>query len=63
MAIVGFDNLPLSDEFSIGLTSYDYPAEAMAEAALAVMKERIAHPERGLVKVQVAGSLKVRASA
>jgi len=63
VAIVGFDNLPLSDEFSIGLTSYDYPAEAMAEAALAVMKQRIAQPTRGLVKVQVSGSLKVRASA
>lgn len=63
VALIGFDNLPLSDEFSIGLTSYDYPAEAMAEAALAVMKQRIAQPERGLVKVHVQGTLKVRASA
>jgi LacI family transcriptional regulator len=63
VAIIGFDNLPLSDEFSIGLTSYDYPAEGIAEAALAVMKQRIAQPGRGLVKVQVPGSLKVRESA
>jgi LacI family transcriptional regulator len=63
VAIIGFDNLPLSDDVSIGLTSYDYPAEAMAAAALEVMKQRIARPDRGLVKVQVPGSLKVRASA
>lgn len=63
VAVVGFDNLPLGEDFGISLTTYDYPGEAMAERAVEVMRARVAHPHRPPARVLVPGRLIVRASA
>jgi LacI family transcriptional regulator len=62
VAVVGFENLPIGDAFAVGLTSYDYPAEGLAEHAVRLMRERIKDPARPLVKVVVPGRLIVRNS-
>lgn len=62
VAVAGFDNLPFGDSFAIGLTTTDYPAEAMADHAVRLMRERVKHPDRPPVKVCVPGRLIVRGS-
>jgi LacI family transcriptional regulator len=62
VAVAGFDNLPFGDSFAVGLTTTDYPAEAMADHALRLMRERVKHPDRPPVKVCVPGKLIVRGS-
>lgn len=62
VGVIGFDNLPIAAEFSIPLTTYDYPGEAMADIALRVMKYRLENPTRPPVKVVVPSRLIVRAS-
>ena len=63
IAVAGFDNLPIGDTFSIGVTTYAFPSEGVAANALRVMRERIETPEAPPVKVVVAGSLIVRDSS
>jgi LacI family transcriptional regulator len=62
VGVIGFDNLPVASEFSIPLTTYDYPGEGLAELALRIMKYRIENPDRPAVKVVVPSTLIVRAS-
>ncbi|QDU22603.1 HTH-type transcriptional regulator GalR [Urbifossiella limnaea] len=62
VAVVGFDDLPAGSG-AVGVTSYAYPAEAMAEQAVRLMAERLANPGRPAVKVQVPGRLVVRGSS
>ena len=62
VAVVGFDDLPIGNSFTIGVTSYSYPAEGMAEQAVRLMRERIKDPARPPIKVVVPGQLIVRAS-
>ena len=62
VAVAGFDNLPFGDSFAVGLTTTDYPAEAMADHAVRLMRERVKHPDRPAVKVCVPGRLIVRGS-
>jgi LacI family transcriptional regulator len=62
VGVIGFDNLPIAAEFSIPLTTYDYPGEAMADIALRLMRYRLDHPDRPPVKVVVPSRLIVRAS-
>lgn len=61
VAVVGFDDCP-PDGAGLGVTTYAYPAEAMAEQAVRLMKERLADPARPVVKAVVPGRLIVRAS-
>lgn len=63
VAVVGFDNLPIAAEFSIPLSSYDYPSEGIADAAMQLMRHRLEHPNRPPVKVLIPGELIVRASS
>jgi LacI family transcriptional regulator len=62
LAVIGFDNLPLGQEFGITLSTYDYPAEAMADCGVKLMKDRIALSSRPPVKVLIPGKLIVRES-
>lgn len=62
VGVIGFDNLPIAAEFSIPLTTYDYPGEAMADSALRLMRYRLENPDRPPVKVVVPSKLIVRAS-
>ena len=62
LAVIGFDNLPLGQEFGITLSSYDYPGEAMADCGVKLMMDRIAQSTRPPVKVHIPGKLIVRES-
>ena len=62
VAVVGFDNLPFGDSFAVGLTTTDYPAGAIADHAVRLMRERLKDPARPPVKVCVPGQLIVRGS-
>ena len=62
VAVAGFDNLPFGDSFDVGLTTTDYPAEAMTDHALRLKRARVQDPTRPAVKVFVPGRLIVRDS-
>ena len=62
VAVVGSDDLPIGDVFTIGLTTYAYPSERMAEQAVRVMRERLKDPGAAPIKVVVPGRLIVRES-
>ncbi|HEY1190825.1 MAG TPA: GntR family transcriptional regulator, partial [Gemmata sp.] len=63
VAVVGSDDLPIGEQFAIGITSYAYPSEGMAEQAVRLMRERRQNPHRPPLKVVVPGRLVVRASS
>jgi LacI family transcriptional regulator len=62
VAVVGFDDLPIGNWFSIGVTTYAYPSEGIAEQAVRLMRERLAGATRSPIKVVVPGQLIVRES-
>lgn len=62
VAVVGSDDLPIGNLFTIGITTYTYPSEAMAEQAVRLMRERLKNPQRRPVKVVVPGELIIRES-
>ena len=62
VAVVGCDDLPIGHQFTIGLTTYSYPSEGMAEQAVRLMRERLKNPGRAPIKVVVPGRLIVRES-
>jgi LacI family transcriptional regulator len=63
VAVVGFENLPIGDAFSIGLTTYGPNFEAIARRAFQVMASRIADPVAIPARVAIPGLLIVRESA
>ena len=63
VAVVGFEDLPIGDAFSIGLTTYGPDFEAIARRALRVMAARIDAPEAPPARVAVPGRVIVRESA
>lgn len=63
VAVVGSDDLPIGNLFTIGITTYAYPSEGMAEQAVRLMRERIKDPTRKPLKVVVPGQLIVRESS
>ncbi len=62
VAVVGFDDLPIGNQYRIAVTTYAYPSDGMAEQAVRLMRERIKDPERPPIKVVVPGRLIVRES-
>ncbi|HJZ60423.1 MAG TPA: GntR family transcriptional regulator [Gemmataceae bacterium] len=62
VAVVGFDDLPIGNLFTIGVTTYAYPSEGIAEQAVRLMRERLNDPTRPPIKVVVPGKLIVRES-
>jgi LacI family transcriptional regulator, galactose operon repressor len=63
IAITGFDNLPIGNSFALGVTTYDYPALAIARQAVRVMRARRQDPAGPPVKVLVPGRLIIRESS
>ncbi len=63
VAVVGFDDLPIGNLFTVGVTTYAYPSEGMAEQAVRLMRERLRDPKRAPTKVVVPGRLIVRESS
>ncbi|MHC5537476.1 substrate-binding domain-containing protein [Singulisphaera rosea] len=63
VAVVGFEDLPIGDAFSIGLTTYGSDFEAIARRALLVMAARIENPNAPPARVVVPGRVIVRQSA
>ena len=62
VAVAGFYNMPIGESFSIGLTTYDFPAATVARRAVDQMRWRLAHADAPPVKLVVPGSLVVRDS-
>ena len=63
VAVVGSDDLPIGNLFTIGITTYAYPSEGIAEQAVRLMRERLKDPTRRPLKVVVPGQLIVRESS
>jgi LacI family transcriptional regulator len=63
VAVVGSEDLPIGNLFTIGITTYTYPSEAIAEQAVRLMRERLKDPTRRPLKVVVPGRLIVRESS
>lgn len=62
VAVAGFDDLPIGNQFAIGVTTYAFPAERVAREALALLRRRQAQPAAAPVRVVVPGELIVRES-
>ncbi len=62
VGVVGFDDLPLGDLFGDGLTTYDFPADAIAAHAVRLMRDRVRDADHPPVRVSVSGRLIVRGS-
>jgi LacI family transcriptional regulator len=62
LGVVGCDNLPIGNTFSLGVTTYAYPSEELARQAVRLLSDRLAQPDRPPVKVVVSGRLVVRNS-
>lgn len=63
VAVTGFDDLPIGNSFTIGVTTCAYPSEEIAEQAVRLMRERLRDPHRTPIKVVVPGRLIVRESS
>lgn len=63
VAVSGFEDLPIGDAFSIGLTTYGSDFEAIARRALLVMAARIENPDAPPARIVVPGHVIVRESA
>lgn len=63
VGVVGCDDLPIGNSFSLGVTTYAYPSEGIARAALRAMANRIAHPDDPPLKIVLPGRLIVRESS
>jgi LacI family transcriptional regulator len=62
-AVTGFDDLPIGNQFAVGVTTYALPAEEMARQAVRLMRLRLQYPDDPPVKVVVPGRLIVRESS
>ena len=62
VAVVGFENMPIGDMFTLGLTTYRIPYETLAANALKLMRWRIESLDGPAIKVAVTGELIVRES-
>ncbi len=63
VAVVGFEDLPIGDTFSIGLTTYGADFDSIARRSMQVMASRCDNPDSPPARVAVPGRLIVRESA
>lgn len=62
VSIVGFDNIPEAGHSAFDLTTYSQPAGALAEEAIRIIDDQIAHPRRRARLHEVKGDLIIRGS-
>lgn len=62
IALTGFDDQPIGQEFAIGITTYAYPGVLLARRAFEIMRQRLKDPAAPPVKVIVPSRLIVRES-
>lgn len=62
LMLVGFDDRPIASLLPVTLTTVRQPVAEIAEAALALLDDRIARPTRAAARIQFAGELVVRQS-
>ena len=62
MALAGFDNIDIGQGFSVGITTYECPSDAIAVEALRLLQRRRAEPDAPPLQVSVPGRLIVRNS-
>ena len=63
LAVVGFDNLPVGNVFSFGVSTYEFPVEELARQCVRSLRHRIEEPDRPPVRVLVPGRLLIRESS
>jgi LacI family transcriptional regulator len=63
VALTGFDDQSIGREFSLGITTYAYPARQVAAEAMATMRRRVKDPAAPPIRVVVPGRLIVRESS
>jgi LacI family transcriptional regulator len=63
VAVVGFDNLPVGEFVTGGLTTLDFPTDEMAHHAVRMIEERRKQPEAKPIQVTIPGDLIVRGSS
>lgn len=63
VALTGFDDQAIGQEFTIGVTTYAFPSREIASRAFQMMRERISNPAAPPTKVLVPSRLIVRESS
>ncbi len=63
VALTGFDDQSIGREFSLGITTYAYPARQVAAEAIATMRRRAKDPAAPPIRVVVPSRLIVRESS
>ncbi len=63
VALTGFDDQPIGQEFTIGVTTYAFPGAELAARAVQVMRARLDNPSAPPAKVLVPSRLIVRESS
>jgi LacI family transcriptional regulator len=62
MAVAGFENLPIGDLFTVGVTTYAYPAAELVRTGMRVIRQRVEYPDAPPVHSRIRGQLLVRES-
>lgn len=62
MAVAGFENLPIGNLFTVGVTTYAYPSAELVRHGMRMMRLRSDHPGTPPVHVRIRGELIVRES-
>lgn len=63
ISIVGVDDVPEASHSAYDLTTYSQPAASLAEEAIKIIDQQIAHPGRRAMRREVRGELILRGSA
>jgi LacI family transcriptional regulator len=63
LAVVGFDNLPVGNVFSFGVSTYEFPVAELARQCVRSLRHRIEESTRPPVRVLVPGRLLARESS
>lgn len=63
VALVGFDDQPMGQEFTLGVTTYAFPGPELAARAMQVMRERAKNLAAPPIKVLVPSQLIIRESS